>query len=316
MTNLILQPAGNADSREHYQDTVKSLVRIKDIEHLLSGEEKRRLEINYPNGEFSCWGVTPSNKKKWEKIERGDVTFFSRSGRIFARATTTFKSQNERLARHLWDENAKGDTWECMYFISEVEELDIPYPVFNRVVGYKPNFVIQGFNVLQGDKATNVLSHFGFFSSTFLPEVSKEELASILPSMEETEREATVKTRKEQAYLRRALFGDKVVESCACCGEQFPVSMLVTAHIKKRSYCSHEERLDTSVVLAMCKFGCDELYENGYIVVSNGGVIQANEKPSTDAVNARVNALEGRKMVGFSDANKPYFEWHRQHHQA
>ena len=54
MTNLILQPAGNADSREHYQDTVKSLVRIKDIEHLLSDEEKRRLEINYPKGEFSC----------------------------------------------------------------------------------------------------------------------------------------------------------------------------------------------------------------------------------------------------------------------
>ena len=315
MTNLILQPAGNADSREHYQDTVKSLVRIKDIEHLLSGEEKRRLEINYPNGEFSCWGVTPSNKKKWEKIERGDVTFFSRSGRIFARATTTFKSQNERLARHLWDENAKGDTWECMYFISEVEELNIPYSVFNRVVGYKPNFVIQGFNVLQGEKATNVLSHFGFFSSTFLPEVSKEELASILDSMEETEREATVKTRKEQAYLRRALFGDKVVASCACCGEQFPVSMLVTAHIKKRSFCSHEERLDTSVVLAMCKFGCDELYENGYIVVSTGGVIQANEKPSTDAVNSKVDALEGREIAGFSDANKPYFRWHREHHQ-
>ena len=63
MTNLILQPAGNADSREHYQDTVKSLVRIKDIEHLLSGEEKGRLEINYPNGEFSC-GESPLQTRR------------------------------------------------------------------------------------------------------------------------------------------------------------------------------------------------------------------------------------------------------------
>ena len=88
MTNLILQPAGNADSREHYQDTVKSLVRIKDIE----------LQVNY-------WG-SPT----WTFF------FFSRSA-DFCGATTTFKSQNERLARH-HGMSAKGDTWECMYFMS------------------------------------------------------------------------------------------------------------------------------------------------------------------------------------------------------
>ena len=77
------------------------------------------------------------------------------------------------------------------------------------------------------------------------------------------------------------------------------------AHEDWDQFHSVKERLDTSVVLAMCKFGCDELYENGYIVVSNSGVIQANEKPSTDPVNARVSALEGRKIAGFSNANNP-----------
>ena len=31
MNNLILQPAGNADAREHYLDTVKVTLKIEDV---------------------------------------------------------------------------------------------------------------------------------------------------------------------------------------------------------------------------------------------------------------------------------------------
>lgn len=316
MNNLVLQPASSAASRRHYRDTVSSPIKIADVRELLSPYERQRLKASHPSGEFRCWGVTatPTIQRQWDRIDRGDVGFFSGSGKIYAKATITFKSHNEALARHLWGNNKSGKTWELMYFLSEVEDLEIPYSAFNAVLGYKLNNVIQGFMVLQGEKALKVLNHFDFWSTTYLPVVTREEMVEIIPSMEETEREATIKARKEQAYLRKSLFGDKVIDNCACCGKEFPVSMLVTAHIKKRRFCSHEERLDTNVVLPMCKFGCDELFENGYFTVSGSGELALNRKAETDFVKATLEKLIGRRVIGFHERNRGYFDWHREHH--
>jgi len=316
MTRLILQPASNKGAREHYRDTVSSAVDLTSIKALLSPDEAVAIEQNYPDQKVFCWGVTPSdkNRRNWEKISRGDVTLFAKSGKLFAKATTTFKSRNRQLATQLWGVNEKGETWEYMYFLNEVQELSIPYPEFNAVIGYKPNFVIQGFMVLDEVKAAPVLSAFDMWSPTFFPEVTKQELSSVLQSMEETEREAVVKTRKEQAFLRNALFGSSVVSDCACCGDTFPISMLVTAHLKPRSKCSREERLDTNVVLPMCKFGCDELYEKGFLIVDASGKLEARGNGTTPVVQSRLRDLHGRAVKGYSRANAAYFAWHKGHH--
>ena len=57
------------------------------------------------------------------------------------------------------------------------------------------------------------------------------------------------------------------------------MSCLVAAHIKKRAACSLEEKKDyKSIVMPMCSFGCDYLYERGYIAVSDGKIIDLKKK--------------------------------------
>ena len=316
MNNLILQPAGNADAREHYLNSVNESISIDSILNHLSSEQAQLLYEVYPSGKFKCWGVTPSNTNinKWNRVQSGDVTLFARQGKIFAKATTTVKFQNRALALELWKTNKAGDTWEYMYFLDEVEELEVPYSVFNKIIGYEDNYVIQGFNVLRHDKARKVFDTLGLWSNTFYPDASEEEFRQAILQLEETEAESQSKVRLEQGYLRRFLFGNKVTERCSCCGETFPVSMLVTAHIKPRKNCSHDEKLDKNIVIPMCKFGCDELFEKGIIVVKDSKIQKGKNFETTDAVEAKISVLVGRELIGINSGNEDYFEWHRRHH--
>ena len=74
------------------------------------------------------------------------------------------------------------------------------------------------------------------------------------------DREHTAKGRVEQGYLRRLLFGDLKQGVCSLCARHLPVELLVAAHIKPRSECSHRERLDApGIVFGVCILGCDAL---------------------------------------------------------
>ncbi len=291
-------------------------MKIEDVKEYLTSTQIESLLQIYPSGEFRCWGVTPSkiNVSKWNRIQPGDVTLFARQGRIFGRATTTIKFHNQNLATHLWKTNKEGATWEYMYFLDEVDDLDVPYSEFNKIIGYEPNYVIQGFNVLPFEKARKVFDSLGLWSDTFYPEASKEDYANAVLELEETDATTHSNVRLEQGYLRRFLFGNKVTEQCACCGDDFPVSMLVTAHIKPRKHCSREEKLDQNVVIPMCKFGCDELFERGAIVVNDGNIENGKVLASTPVVDSRINILMRRQIRGFNTSNRAYFEWHRMSH--
>ena len=201
-----------------------------------------------------------------------------------------------------------------MYFLDEVETLDVPYSVFNKIIGYEDNYVIQGFNVLSNDKAGKVFDALGLWSDTYFPYASEAEYRQAILQLEETEAQSQSTVRLEQGYLRRYLFGNKVTEQCACCGDTFPVSMLVTAHIKPRKHCTHDEKLDKNVVIPMCKFGCDELFERGFIVVEKRTIQKGKDLEATPTVDAKISSLINREIIGFNSGNEDYFEWHRNYH--
>ena len=87
---------------------------------------------------------------------------------------------------------------------------------------------------------------------------------------------ASVKIRREQALLRSMLARGRELADCALCGHQYPLRFLVAAHIKKRSVCTDDERRDLRhVAMLACTFGCDALYEAGWITVELDGRIRA-----------------------------------------
>jgi hypothetical protein len=120
--------------------------------------------------------------------------------------------------------------------------------------------------------------------------------------------------RLEHHGLQRALFGAGETFECAFCGYYFPRGLMVAAHIKPRALCEEQERLDRNVVIPACKFGCDELFERGYITVQDGVILSNNGLPSSPAVIAFIKTLFGRKTPYFKEKRRKYFEAHHLHH--
>ncbi len=118
--------------------------------------------------------------------------------------------------------------------------------------------------------------------------------------------------RGEQAFIRRQLFGAATDAACALCGDTYPVRFLWAAHIKRRAACSDEERRDVvNVAMAACVFGCDALYEAGYVTVGEDGHLLSAPVARESAVGARLAALCGRGCSAFTANSATYFAWHR-----
>ncbi len=120
--------------------------------------------------------------------------------------------------------------------------------------------------------------------------------------------------RREQNRLRAALFAGRTAASCDLCGREFPIELLVAAHIKQRSQCSNPERQDLAhVVMSACRFGCDELFERGYIGVDDDGTIILSERvQSSKHINAYAQQHLSDQIFGKSmSGRRNYFAWHR-----
>lgn len=320
MNKVILQPCGNKDARKHYVDTIQNPVLYEIIARHLSAEDLSVLNEVYPTGKIPTWGVTPGknnvNYNKWSKINVGDVTLFASNGQIFGSGVVTHKVHHRQLALQLWGQNSSDQTWEYIYFLDELKQHTIPYISFNQVVGYAENNIIQGFTVLDDDKSDRVLMAFDLKSEVYLPEVTLEEYRDAVNNynpMGDLDIKSKGNKRKEQPFLRRQLFKNKKVAHCGICKKEYPVDLLVAAHIKKRAFCSREEKLDfENIVMPMCKFGCDDLYEKAYIVVCNGKIVRNHKKLFTSDLLERVALIENNECTFWNNNTREYFEWHSQ----
>jgi hypothetical protein len=110
-----------------------------------------------------------------------------------------------------------------------------------------------------------------------------------------TDREARSTARREQGILAEWVFGREAHADCAACGRMFARRALVVAHKKKRNRCTDQERLDPYIVFPLCVFGCDHLYEHGYISVKNG-IFCLGKATAGQTESAVVKALKDRAV--------------------
>ncbi|GAA1024815.1 MULTISPECIES: hypothetical protein [Amycolatopsis] len=125
---------------------------------------------------------------------------------------------------------------------------------------------------------------------------------------------AQVKVRTEQTRLRKLLANGRTSAPCALCGDEFPLEFLVAAHVKKRAACTDDERRNLrDIAMFACSFGCDVLYESGWVTVDETGCIQTvrlDELPA-GSLKLRMQHLAGRRCGAHRAASEPYFAWHR-----
>ncbi len=109
--------------------------------------------------------------------------------------------------------------------------------------------------------------------------------------------------------------GGKETGVCAVCRQTFPVDVLVAGHIKRRTKCSDREKKDTKNLMLVCTFGCDALFERGYIAVREGKVVAGPNRAGQTAIRRRVASLKGQKCLSWTVESAGYFAWHEKSHE-
>lgn len=144
-------------------------------------------------------------------------------------------------------------------------------------------------------------------------EPTEDDFAAAVATLDALDRAGYRAQRVEQSYLRKTLFTGSTA-ACDLCGRAFEVEFLVAAHIKRRADCEDQEKRDvTHVVMSACRFGCDELYERGYIAVDDKGqlilsrALEASQHARAYARQHLEGKFFGRPIAGRQD----YFAWHR-----
>lgn len=319
--HLVLQPCGDSDAVEHYVDTIQNPVPIHRILPFLPVPERDRVSATFGEA-VAVWGVTPGknhvNATKWTRMALGDVAMLYRNKRFFFKGQVAYKIHAPDLARELWKERADGATWEYVFFLTDLEQVDIDVVRFNEAAGYKSTNIVQGFNVLDPDHSEAIIEALDLepVVGAILP--AEGDVQAAKKALDELEGEldlpANTRRRAEQALLRKIRLGGKKVAACSICARVLPVDLLVIGHIRKRHSCDPSQRRDEANIMPICLLGCDKLFENGYIYVDSSGVIcakhDAKGNPQLDPV---INAFEGERCLSWSSASEPYFKWHRDH---
>ncbi len=190
MAKIVLQPAAGSDARIHFTNTIETPVAFSQIDSLLTARELSELNKEHTESVL-VWGVVPgdngSNVTKWHKMQKGDIALFTGNNQIFGSATVTVKLYNTKLAEFLWGRDEKGQAWEYLYFLKDFKARDIPYEHFSECVGYKKNFVPQGFNVLDQKRSDR---YFDMYESGSSGKRSKKAATSLMVSFYQAHKES------------------------------------------------------------------------------------------------------------------------------
>lgn len=304
---VILQPA--AHSGDNMERTIFNPIELEKIKSWISPIHQSRLESLYPDGLMFVWGVEDNNQSKFKRVQPGDVVLFGGADKtVSVSAVVTYKIVNPELSEVLWDENK----FKNIYFLKNVQKLDFSFDVVKELIGWTKDY-IQVFTVLDIWKSNEILSEFDYMSDSTLSKYTEdiyEEKFKKLLELETVESFQKIAKREEHQLLTDYLFKNNSEMYCAICGKLYPKEFLWVAHIKKRALCSKEEKLDyKNIVMPACKFGCDDLYEKGYIGVEDKKVIQLKQTSNLE-VNSYLKGILGNECPYYTDDSKQYFEFH------
>ncbi|MER5866125.1 hypothetical protein [Kitasatospora sp. NPDC002040] len=320
---IVMQPARRSekDVNQHYLDTIASPVVFDDHADLLDPDVLARLKQLFPGGSAQMWGIVPGKKEvnvsKVKKMAPGDFVFFSGDKRLYFGGTIALMWRNKAMAERLWTTDHNGSTWEYMYALTDTRGFDIPVEEVRQLLGWNPNRNIMGISVLTDDDGETLQTFLTIEPGTTATPPTDEEAdqAAVLAFDGQLERQALRAYRGEQTALKRHLLPGATGD-CALCGRTLPRTFLIAAHIKKRGMCTDEEKLDfNNVAMLACTFGCDGLYEHGYITVGDGGALQVSPLAAAmPGVSDHIQQhLAGRTVTWWNPEREPYYEWHRIH---
>lgn len=175
------------------------------------------------------------------------------------------------------------------------------------------DLIIELLENTKGDSSTTL------FDSLYETAKSKdsnfeENYALRLKELQETDGKGNqTQSRKEQGLLRSILFKNLNESTCAICHKTLPTDLLVAAHIKPRSKCSTSERKNPNIVMPVCKVGCDDFFEKGYLIVDENGFVRVNEEKKCPMdLKVMLKTIEGNICTHFGHDTATFFSFRRE----
>ncbi|WP_176528128.1 helix-turn-helix domain-containing protein [Bacillus cereus] len=319
---IALQPTRDPVAQKNYEKTIINSIKLEDIKPHLNTSQYEELQKIYPDGNCYIWGVKDGKnsvtKKQFDKLNVSDTVLFYQAGLFYSKALITFLTTSTTLSLYLWND----ELYKNIYFVTKVEAFNLAVEQFNKFVyGREKKFPLMGFRVLDREKSLQLLLALEIIESEYIlleesDSIDAKNLLEDLLVLEEKESlnsNATAQGRLEQSILRKILFGNRKTAKCACCKKEFPVSYLVTAHIKKRKFASKEERLDPNIVFPLCSFGCDAAFEKGDIFVEDG-VFRMNQTANTPYLAETLKHFHNQPCDYYNDNTERFYTWHKHFH--
>ncbi|MGH2318612.1 hypothetical protein ACRC6Q_12635 [Planococcus sp. SE5232] len=198
---------------------------------------------------------------------------------IYLEESTKTIYENDEITL-LVDEKALNNIEQnILRFYRERDEINLPYSELSNYLeslGYlKPNYDKALFQspILYIDRSDG-RGNYQFIIIDALASMNLyEKTKKRLERLGGTSILAEVQLRREQSILREWLFFGKTSEYCAICGKLYSICNMVCAHKKKRANCIEDERTDPYIVMPLCLFGCDIMYEHEYFEILEGKVV-------------------------------------------
>lgn len=156
--NYFVAPRSGEKSYKNFLSTIKNGVPFDRIEPFLSDEGKIKLlqqDVIY------AWGNREGTRAHWENMQEGDTVIFYANRKLVSSGEVYFKQHSPNLALAMWPRDEHGNPWEYTFFLKNLKYFSIPMPVFNRIAGFKHNYIIQGFRQLLHEQVLRITTEFG-----------------------------------------------------------------------------------------------------------------------------------------------------------
>lgn len=182
-SELFVFTTSNREARLHRERTIEQLVRVDEIEPH-AARIARQLRAD-GHEELRCWGSVPgpSNLKSWQRMQPGHWALLYAGEEAFPwmlRVGRTARSKG--LARSLWGEDGKGQTWELMFFFDLAQRVDLRLSEVREALAYEEakEWIPQGLQYPVPWRQSALLEKFGSFSA--FTSATAEGLAEAVPA--------------------------------------------------------------------------------------------------------------------------------------
>jgi MoxR-like ATPase len=142
---LFFITAANLAARQHLE---VSLIKGVDLQVFEDLDVLPILRRHQRAGKVFAWGARPGQQaeEKWKRLNPGDVMLVYSEGKFVLAGRVYAKARSREIAERIWG-NAGDQTWECMFFVTDLIPLEFSRSAFCEELGYEAGFTPQRFEI-------------------------------------------------------------------------------------------------------------------------------------------------------------------------